>query len=329
MCGITGAIWTDPERAVSAPTLQRMTDCLRHRGPDADGTYYSEFRYRPPYESMPGVALGHRRLSIIDLATGGQPMCNEDGSVWIVFNGEAYNYQALRYRLEGSGHRFRTDSDSETILHLYEDEGPECFSHLNGMFAVAIWDSNRRRLVLGRDRLGKKPLVYRQEPGRLMFASELKSLLEVPGLPREIDPSAVDEYLTYQYVPHPNCILRGFRKLPPGHYATWQDDRLEVRPYWQPDFTIERRTTKTAAASRLRELLESAVKLRMRSDVPLGAFLSGGIDSSLIVALMQKNSAGPVKTFTIGFPEKEYDETRYAELVAKHLKTDHHTLQVK
>lgn len=329
MCGITGAIWTDPERAIDAPTLQRMTDVLRHRGPDDQGQYHSEFRIRPPYETLPGIALGFRRLAIIDLATGNQPMSNEDGSVWMVFNGEIYNYLDLRHRLEGSGHKFRTDSDSETIIHLYEDEGPQCFSHLNGMFAVAIWDRNRRRLVLGRDRLGKKPLVYRADTGRLLFASELKSLLEVPGLPREIDPSAVDEYLTYQYIPHPNCILRGFRKLPPAHYAVWQDDKLEVRPYWQPDFTVERRLPKANAAEQLRELLESAVKLRMRSDVPLGAFLSGGIDSSLIVALMQKHSAEPVKTFTIGFPVKEYDETRYAELVAMHLQTEHHTLQVE
>ena len=329
MCGITGAIWTEAERAVTPETLQRMTDCLRHRGPDADGTYYTEFRCRPPYESMPGVALGHRRLSIIDLATGGQPMCNEDGSVWIVFNGEAYNYQALRYRLEGSGHKFRTDSDTETIIHLYEDEGPACFQHLNGMFAVALWDANRRRLVLGRDRMGKKPLVYRHEPGRLIFASELKSLLEVPGLPREIDPAAVDEYLAYQYVPHPNTIFRGYSKLPPGHYAVYQDDKLEVRPYWQPDLALERRIGKQQAIGELRELLESAVKLRMRSDVPLGAFLSGGVDSSIIVALMQQQSQTPVKTFTIGFSEEEYDESKFAERVARHLKTEHRVLEVR
>jgi asparagine synthase (glutamine-hydrolysing) len=209
MCGITGGIWTNPDRAIDPPTLVRMTNCLRHRGPDTEGSYHSEHRILPPYEAMPGVALGHRRLSIIDLSTGDQPMSNEDGTVWIVFNGEIYNYLDLRRRLEGSGHKFRTDSDTETIVHLYEDEGPECFSHLNGMFAVALWDANRRRLVLGRDRLGKKPLVYRQEPGRLLFASELKSLLEVPGLPRDIDPAAVDEYLTYQYVPHPHFDGRG------------------------------------------------------------------------------------------------------------------------
>src|SRR5688572_9415770 len=299
MCGITGAIWTDPERGIDAPTLARMTDVLRHRGPDDQGSYYSEFRFRPPYEALPGIALGFRRLAIIDLATGNQPMSNEDGSVWIVFNGEIYNYEYLRRRLEGSGHKFRTDSDTETIVHLYEDEGPECFSHLNGMFAAAIWDANRRRLVLGRDRLGKKPLVYRQDPGRLLFASELKSILEVPGLPREIDPAAIDEYLTYQYVPHPNTILRGYKKLPPGHYAVWQDDKLEVRPFWQPDFTTERRLPKAKASEELRELLDSAVRMRMRSDVPLGAFLSGGVDSPLVAALMQKHSEQPVKTFSI------------------------------
>ena len=216
MCGITGAIWTDPQLAIDAALVRKMTEALRHRGPDDQGEYRHEFQIRPPYEAMPGVALGFRRLSIIDLATGQQPMTNEDGSVRIVFNGEIYNYDYLRRRLEGSGHKFHTDSDTETIVHLYEDEGPNCFAHLNGMFAVAIWDARRRRLVLGRDRLGKKPLVYRHDPGRLLFASELKSLLAVPGLPREIDPAAIDEYLTYQYIPHPNTIFRGLQKAAAG-----------------------------------------------------------------------------------------------------------------
>ena len=239
MCGITGAIWTKPERNIDTDVLDRMTRVLRHRGPDDAGSYRSEYRARPPYESLPGVALGFRRLSIIDVAGGHQPLSNEDGSVWLVFNGEVYNFAALRHRLEGAGHRFRSRSDSETIVHLYEDEGPDCFRHLNGMFAVAIWDSNHRRLVLGRDRLGQKPLVYRHEPGRLLFASQIKSLLEVPGVPRELDPAAIDEYLTYQYIPHPNTIFRVIRKLPPGHRATYQDDKLEVRPYWEPDFADE------------------------------------------------------------------------------------------
>src|SRR5947209_12298596 len=216
MCGVAG-FWHVDKRAVDGAALRRMTRALAHRGPDAEGYY-----------EAPGIGLGHRRLSIIDLSTGGQPMCNEDGTVWIVFNGEVYNFPDLRRRLEGAGHTFRTDSDTETIIHLYEDEGPDCFSHLNGMFAIALWDSNRRRLVLGRDRVGKKPLVYRHEPGRLLFASELKSILQVPGLPRDIDPAAIDEYLTYQYVPHPNTIFRGFKKLPPGHLAVYENDALQV-----------------------------------------------------------------------------------------------------
>jgi asparagine synthase (glutamine-hydrolysing) len=329
MCGITGAIWTNPDRAIDPAVLRRMTDSIRHRGPDGDGNYFSDLQFRPPYESTPGVALGHRRLAIIDLATGAQPMSNEDGTIWITFNGEIYNYQDLRHRLDGAGHKFRTDSDTETIIHLYEDEGPDCFTHLNGMFSLAIWDSNRRRLVMARDRLGKKPLAYRHDPGRLLFASELKSILCVPGLPREIDPAAIDEYLTYQYVPHPNCIFRGYRKLPPGHLAIYENDTLTVRPYWQPDFSVEHPITQPAAVEELRHLLDSSVKMRMRSDVPLGAFLSGGIDSSIIVALMQRHSSAPVKTFTIGFPVPEYDESKYATAVARHLHTDHHVLEVK
>jgi len=328
MCGITGAIWTDPRLAVDQQTLTRMTDALRHRGPDDDGNFASEFRLRPPYEPMPGVALGFRRLSIIDLAGGAQPMTNEDGSVWVVFNGEIYNFETLRHRLEGAGHKFQTDSDTETIVHLYEDEGANCFEHLNGMFGIAIWDSNRRRLVLGRDRLGQKPLVYRREPGRLLFASELKSLLEVPGLPRDVDPNAIDEYLTYQYIPHPNTIFQGINKLPPGHRAIYEHDKLTVEPYWQPDFNVEQPVAEGEAVEQLRSLLESSVAMRMRSDVPLGAFLSGGVDSSLIVALMGKHAGQQVKTFSIGFPIKEYDETAYARQVANHLGTDHHEFQV-
>jgi asparagine synthase (glutamine-hydrolysing) len=329
VCGIAGAIWTNPERAISLPVLERMTSEIRHRGPDDQGLYHTDYRLRPPYDAQPGIALGHRRLSIIDLAGGHQPLANEDNTVWVVFNGEIYNYVDLRRRLEGSGHKFRTDSDTETIVHLYEDEGPDCFSHLAGMFSIAIWDSVKRRLVLGRDRLGKKPLVYRAEPGRLTFASELKSLLQVPGAPRDIDPSAIDEYLTYQYIPHPNTIFKGYKKLPPGHVAVWHDDRMEVRPYWQPDFTAERAISEADAAERVRELLTSAVQTRLRSDVPLGAFLSGGIDSSLIVALMQQQAGERVKTFTIGFPIAEYDESSYAERVAQHIGTDHRTLRVE
>ncbi len=305
-----------------------MTAALRHRGPDDEGSYGCEFQTRPPYDAIPGVALGFRRLSIIDLEGGQQPMTNEDGSIWVVFNGEIYNYPSLRRRLQGAGHVFRSESDTECIVHLYEDEGPELFTHLNGMFAVAIWDAKRRRLVLGRDRLGQKPLVYRMEGERLMFASELKSLLEVPGVPREVDPSAIDEYLTYQYVPYPNTILRGFRKLPPGHRAVFQDGQLEVSSYWSPDFNAESSTSETQAVEQLREMLRSSIQLRMRSDVPLGAFLSGGVDSSLVTAIMQEYSEEPIKTFSIGFPVAEYDETKFARQVAEHLGTDHHEFQV-
>ncbi|MEO8499248.1 MAG: asparagine synthase (glutamine-hydrolyzing), partial [Planctomycetota bacterium] len=255
-------------------------------------------------------------------------MSNEDGTVWVVFNGEVYNFPALRRRLEGAGHTFRTNSDTETIVHLFEDEGLDFVQHLNGMFAIAIWDSNQRRLVLARDRIGQKPLVYRHEPGRLLFASELKSLLQVADFPRDLDAGAIDEYLTYQYVPHPKTIFTGTRKLPPGHLAVYQDDKLSVQTYWQPDLNHEIQVKASVAAERLVELMTSSVEMRMQSDVPLGAFLSGGVDSSLIVALMQQRSQQPIKTFTIGFPIAEYDETSYARQVANHLGTEHEELQV-
>lgn len=328
MCGITGALWTDPRLAVDEPTLRRMTEVLRHRGPDDEGRYCVPYRWQPPYETQPGVALGFRRLSIIDLAGGHQPLSNEDGTVWIVFNGEIYNFRALRHRLEGAGHTFRTQSDSETIVHLYEDEGPDCFRHFNGMFAIAIWDQRRRRLVLGRDRLGQKPLVYCHVPGRLLFASELKSVLEALDQRPAIDYQALDEYLTFQYVPYPRTIYQGIHKLPPGHLAILEGERLEIRSYWQPDLTTESALGEREAEEQLRELLESSVALRLQSDVPLGAFLSGGVDSSLIVALMQRRATNGVRTFSIGFPVAEYNETPFARRVAEHLGTEHQEFQV-
>jgi asparagine synthase (glutamine-hydrolysing) len=329
MCGITGAVWSAATAALAPGVLERMTEVLRHRGPDDAGSYRSDFEQRPAYGARPGVALGHRRLSIIDVAGGHQPLANEDGSVWIVFNGEIYNHRQLRQRLEGAGHRFRTRSDTETIVHLYEDEGLGFLEHLNGMFALAIWDGNRRRLVLARDRLGEKPLYYRHEPERLLFASELKSLLEVPGVERQVDPQAVDDYFTYQYVPHPRTIYRGFSKLPPAHYGVYADGRWTTHRYWNPDFDHEINRPMADYAAELRELLTSAVRLRLESDVPLGAFLSGGVDSSLVVGLMQRLSAAPIKTFSIGFPQKEFDETPYAREVAARLGTEHHEFQVE
>jgi asparagine synthase (glutamine-hydrolysing) len=329
MCGITGAIWTDANKAVDAAALGRMTDMLAHRGPDDSGAFCSDLFVDPPYPARPGVALGHRRLSIIDPAGSRQPLSNEDGSIQLVFNGEIYNYRALRQRLEGSGHTFRTTGDSETIVHLYEDEGPGFAAHLHGMFSLALWDSGRRRLVLARDRLGQKPLVYRVEPGRLLFASELKSLLAHGQVPREIDPAAVDEYLTHDYVPHPNTIFRGVHKLPPAHYAIFENDRLSIAPYWSPDFNHEASRPAVEWREGLRSRLTESVRDRMQADVPLGAFLSGGVDSSIIVALMQQQSSRPVKTFSIGFPVAEYDESSFARRVADHLGTEHHEFQVE
>jgi asparagine synthase (glutamine-hydrolysing) len=329
MCGITGAVWTEYGRPLEHETLLRMTEVLRHRGPDDEGHYAADVLTHAYPGAIAGVALAHRRLSVIDVAGGKQPMSNEDGTIWTVFNGEIYNFRDLRRRLEGSGHTLRTDSDTETIVHLYEDDGVEFLRHLEGMFALAIWDARHRQLVLARDRLGKKPLVYRVENGRLLFASELKSLLEVPGVPREIDPGAVDEYLTYQYVPHPNTIFRGIRKLPPAHYAVYRDGRFNVGCYWQPDFTREVRRPAAEYRRELRRLLTGAVEKRLQSEVPLGAFLSGGVDSSIVVALMQQLVRQPVKTFSIGFPVAEFDETHYAREVAQHLGTDHHEERVE
>ena len=265
-------------------------------------------------------------------------MSNEDGTVWAVFNGEIYNFRELRRRLEGSGHRFRTAGDTETIVHLYEDEGPDFARHLWGMFAIAIWDSRHRQLVLARDRLGKKPLVYRLESDRLLFASELKCLLAVPGVPREVDPGAIDEYLTYQYVPHPNTIFRGIRKLPPAHYAVWRDGQMRINSYWQPDFNRQIDRPWNECVAELRELLTDAVRLRLQSDVPLGAFLSGGIDSSIIVGLMSQLAGGngdgrlaevPSKRFRLDLPMPQFDETTYARQVAQRFGTEHHEMRVE
>jgi asparagine synthase (glutamine-hydrolysing) len=329
MCGITGAVWSAAGAALSPDVLARMTAALAHRGPDDSGSYQSAFHLRPGYGAMPGVALGHRRLSIIDVAGGHQPLANEDESVWIAFNGEIYNHRELRMRLEGSGHRFRSRSDTETIVHLYEDEGLDFLRHMNGMFALAIWDANHRRLVLARDRLGEKPLYYRLEAERLLFASELKSLLEVPGVSREIDPQALDEYLTYQYVPHPRTIFRGFCKLPPAHYGVYADGRWTTRCYWQPNFNYENPAPAGEYVEQLRELLASSVRMRLESDVPLGAFLSGGVDSALIVGLMQQSMGRQVKTFSIGFGHQEFDETAAARETANRLGSEHHEFRVE
>jgi asparagine synthase (glutamine-hydrolysing) len=320
MCGICGAVWTDLRNAVSADSLHAMMDRLVHRGPDDAGDYVNEH-----------AALGFRRLSIIDLAGGHQPLSNENGTVWTVFNGEIYNFPALRRRLEAKGHDLRSSGDTEVLVHLYEDEGTRMFSLLRGMFALAIWDAPRRTLILARDRLGQKPLVYRHDGSRLVFASELKALLALPDgtVPRRVDPLAVDHYLCYGYVPAPRTILDGTHKLPPAHYAVWHDGALAIESYWNPDWNTERERPIEEDADELRATLGDAVREQMIADVPLGAFLSGGIDSTIIVGLMQQASTRPVKTFAIGFPDPKYDETGYAKMAADYLGTEHQTFVVE
>lgn len=331
MCGIAGGSWSYGTRGISGDILTHMTDAIAHRGPDDSGQFFRQpvenglIRDRQP---SPGVALGFRRLSIIDLATGHQPLGNEDGTIQIAFNGEIFNYRDLRRRLDGSGHKFRTNSDTETIVHLFEDLGLECFQHLNGQFAIALWDEKNDRLILARDRMGKKPLYYWHGNGQLVFASELKALLKHPDVPRTIDPGAIDYYLTYQYIPHPESIYRGVSKLPPGHYLVYENDKVTVERFWNVDWSREVNTSLADASAQLRPLLEDAVRIRLQSDVPLGAFLSGGIDSSLVVAIAQKLSDTPIQTFSIGFSEAEYDETHYAKMVADHLGTKHERFEV-
>jgi len=323
MCGITGGIWTADGKALPREVLAQMTRVLAHRGPDAQGDHWEQ---RPDGS---GVGLGHRRLSIIDLESGQQPLCNEDESVWVAFNGEIYNYRELRPELEAAGHQFKTHSDTETIVHLYEEKGLDFLQDLRGMFALAIWDRRRDRLILARDRLGQKPLVYHESPGRLLFASEIKSLLQVPEVPRELDPVALDEYLAYLYVPHPRTMFRGIRKLPPASYAVYERGRLHIQPYWTPDLNHRTTASPTEMREQLSAELQEAVRLRLRSDVPLGAFLSGGIDSTIIVGLMQKFSEQPTKTYTIGFSADEFNESADAREIAEYLQTDHHEFCVE
>jgi asparagine synthase (glutamine-hydrolysing) len=308
-----------------------MTDQLVHRGPDDEGIFFSDgdVGAQPGEAKYPGVGLGFRRLSIIDVEGGHQPLSNEDGSIQLVFNGEIYNYRELRQRLEGSAHRFSTQSDSETIVHLYEDLGLECFSHLNGMFAIALWDHRLNRLVLARDRLGKKPLFYCLQNGRLSFASELKALVALPDIPKEIDPGALDLYFTYQYVPHPWTIYKGISKLSPGFLGVYENNIWRTESFWKIDWSNEVEKKPAEAIDELRSLLTDAVRLRLRSDVPLGAFLSGGVDSSLITAIAQKQLDRPIQTFSIGFSEAEFDETHYAQQVADYLGTEHQRFEVR
>ncbi len=273
----------------------------------------------------PGVALGMRRLSIIDIEGGHQPISGEDGSVTIVFNGEIYNFLELKPELEARGHTFKTNSDTETIVHSYEEFGAECLRDLRGMFAFAIWDARARKLFLARDRAGKKPLYYTTTPkGTLVFGSELKTLLQHPDVERELNVEALDAYLTLGYVPDPLSIFRDVHKLAPGHFLTFSEGTVSVKQYWEFDFRHEKPRAEEDYIEEVRALLDESVRLRLISDVPLGAFLSGGIDSSTVVALMARHMGQPVKTFSIGFHEDSYNELKYARLTAEKFGTDHH-----
>lgn len=319
MCGIAGIVETEG-RPADPSLLRAMTTLLRHRGPDGDG-----FVCRGP------VGLGHRRLAIIDLATGDQPMASDDGAIWIVFNGEIYNFRELRRELESAGARFKTSSDTEVILRAYESWGSECVRRLRGMFAFAILDERARRVVLARDRVGIKPLFYAWDGRRLLFASELKGLLEDPGFPRTLDREALGAYLTYHYVPAPLTIFAGARKLPAATTLVLSLDGGEPRlsEYWRLPFAPVTDVREAEWMEGLRAHLDDAVRSHMVADVPIGAFLSGGIDSGTVVALMARASSAPIRTFSIGFEEAEFDELAYARQIAERFGTEHHEYVVK
>jgi asparagine synthase (glutamine-hydrolysing) len=318
MCAIAGIYNFKSLEPVSRRLLKAMTDTMVHRGPDDEGFYCSG-----------PVGLGHRRLSIIDLAGGHQPIANEDETVWVVFNGEIYNFGDLHDQLVKKGHIFKTRSDTEVIVHLYEEEGEKCFEKLRGMFAVAIWDGRNRKLLLARDRVGKKPLFYFYDGCRIAFASEMKAILELPGVPREIDPQAVSDYFSFLYVPAPKSIFRNIRKILPGHYLVVSRDSILETEYWDLTFNHTEERSEEQWCERILETYREAVSVRLMSEVPLGAFLSGGVDSSSVVALMTGLVDGRVTTCSIGFEEEEFNELRYASEIASRFKTDHHEHMVR
>ncbi len=315
MCGIAGIVYRDQHRPIVPERLQGMADAIAHRGPDAEGFYISP----------DGVGLAHRRLSIIDLTSGNQPMGNEDEAIQIVFNGEIYNYKDLHERLLARGHAFRTHSDTETIVHLYEEQGAEVVQQLRGMFAFALWDSRQQSMLLARDRLGQKPLYYLLDDEKLLFGSELKAILAYGGIAREIDPRALEDYLAFGFVPGSRTIFQGIRKLAPASTLcldarswTWQ-----VARYWQLDTVSNGSRTAAQWQTAVRDKLTETVDAHRIADVPIGAFLSGGLDSSAITAVLAQLDARPVKTFSIGFQEKKYSELQYARIVAEQFQTEH------
>lgn len=319
MCGICGII---DNNNINEDLLHKMCAELKHRGPDDEGVFLNK--------GIPSVGLGHRRLSIIDLSSSGhQPMPNEDKTIWIVFNGEIYNYRELRSQLENKGHKFISHTDTETIIHLYEEYGENCVKYLRGMFAFVIWDKRSKTLLLARDRVGKKPLLYYHQDNKFCFASEFGALLATNLINKEINLEAIDYYLTFGYIPAPLSIYKNVFKLPPAHILLLKDNNLTLRKYWELDYSSKIKISEQEAAEEILKLLKEAVKIRLYSDVPLGAFLSGGIDSSTIVGLMSQLSSNKVKTFSIGFEEKDYSELEYARNIAQRFDTDHHEFIVK
>jgi asparagine synthase (glutamine-hydrolysing) len=317
MCGICGVVSFRPEGPVDQFVLQRMNQSIRHRGPDDEG-YYQDSQ----------ASLAMRRLSIIDLHTGQQPISNESGDIWVVYNGEIYNFQAVRAELEQRGHVFKTQTDTEIIVHAYEEYGDDCVKHFNGMFAIALWDARRRRLFLARDRVGVKPLYYWAGQDKLVFGSELKAVILHPDVPRQTNLAAVDLFLALEYVPAPHTIYDGIFKLLPGHTLVVENGQLKITQYWEVPYEPISQS-EAECAEILSGLMNDAVRIRLISDVPLGAFLSGGIDSSTIVGYMSQNMNSPVQTFSIGFEDDTYNELPYAEAVAKHFKTTHHVEVLK
>ena len=317
MCGIVGLVRNDG-KPIDEGLLARMNEAIRHRGPDEDGFYVNG-----------SVGLAMRRLAIIDLKSGQQPIHNRDRTAWIVFNGEIYNYLELREKLEKLGHTFYTNSDTEAIVHAYDQYGSDCPKHLRGMFAFAIWDERTQELFLARDRVGKKPLLYAEVNGQLVFGSEFSAILLHPDVSKEIRPEAIDCYLSFMCVPAPLTAYRAIKKLEPGHSLRWRKGELKTERYWQPDFSKKLDIGEEEAGERAIEILRDAVKVRLMSEVPLGAFLSGGIDSSAVVALMSQESSEKVKTFSIGFEEQDFSELQHAKRIAEHVGADHHEFIVR
>lgn len=327
MCGICGKISPGQSSKIDEDLIRKMCSVLKHRGPDDEGFYINTVK-NPAAKVK--VGLGHRRLSIIDLSSAGhQPMSNEDGTLWIVFNGEIYNFLELRENLAKQGHKFRSRTDTEVVLHLYEEKNTECLKELRGGFAFAIWDAKKSRLFAARDRVGKKPFYYVYKNQTLTFASEIKAILRDPGVSAEVNRRAITDYLSYGYTPTPETMFKGIMKLPPAHMMTYENGRFEIEKYWELDFSRKQELSEPQYCDRIMGLIEEATRIRLISDVPLGVFLSGGIDSSAVVYMMSKANAGSVKTFSIGFEEESHSELKYARIIANHFGTDHHEYIVR